>query len=231
MTRRFPDLKFAFLEGGVGWGCQLFADLIEHWERRGRKGIAEDERFRRSSTAGSSKSLVEKYGYDDMAAELARRDGWPSAEEDNPTGGGTVLDDFAPMRIARKEDLGELFSRFYFGCEADDRMNAVAFQTRINRFGMRLNAIFSSDIGHFDVPDMTRVVEEAWELVEDGAMSAEDFRDTSPSPTPCTYGAPRTRASSKARRWRRKQRRCWTSPRRAPPRNRPHLWTTSRRRD
>ena len=40
VTRRFPELNFAFLEGGVGWGCQLFADLIEHWERRGAKGIA-----------------------------------------------------------------------------------------------------------------------------------------------------------------------------------------------
>ena len=30
VTRRFPDLRFAFLEGGVGWGCQLFCDLIEH---------------------------------------------------------------------------------------------------------------------------------------------------------------------------------------------------------
>src|SRR6184192_3413422 len=34
VTRRFPDVNFGFLEGGVGWGCQLFADLIEHWERR-----------------------------------------------------------------------------------------------------------------------------------------------------------------------------------------------------
>src|SRR5258705_243591 len=40
VTRRFPDLRFAFLEGGVGWGCQLFCDLIEHWERRGAKGMA-----------------------------------------------------------------------------------------------------------------------------------------------------------------------------------------------
>ena len=40
VTRRFPELRFGFLEGGVGWGCQLFADLIEHWERRGAKGLA-----------------------------------------------------------------------------------------------------------------------------------------------------------------------------------------------
>ena len=38
VTRRFPELRFAFLEGGVGWACQLFGDLIEHWERRNAQG-------------------------------------------------------------------------------------------------------------------------------------------------------------------------------------------------
>src|SRR4029079_12698189 len=28
VTQRFPTLKFAFLEGGVGWACNLHADLI-----------------------------------------------------------------------------------------------------------------------------------------------------------------------------------------------------------
>src|SRR5256886_11447045 len=28
VTRRFPELNFAFLEGGVGWACSLYADLI-----------------------------------------------------------------------------------------------------------------------------------------------------------------------------------------------------------
>jgi hypothetical protein len=41
----------------------------------------------------------------------------------------------------------------------------------------RLNAIFSSDIGHFDVPDMTEVVPEAYELVEHGLINTDDFRD------------------------------------------------------
>jgi len=41
----------------------------------------------------------------------------------------------------------------------------------------RLNAIFSSDIGHFDVPDITEVLEEAYELVEDGLIDDNDFRD------------------------------------------------------
>ena len=81
VTRRFPDLNFAFLEGGVGWGCQLFADLIEHWERRGAKGIAymDPKKLDRKLL----RSLVDKYGYEDMAAELDKRDGWPSREEDD----------------------------------------------------------------------------------------------------------------------------------------------------
>ena len=43
--------------------------------------------------------------------------------------------------------------------------------------GARLNALFSSDIGHFDVPDMTEVVPEAYELVEHGLLDDDDFRD------------------------------------------------------
>src|SRR5467141_1593251 len=175
VTRRFPDLRFGFLEGGVGWGCQLFADLIEHWERRGAKGIAYMDP--KKLDRGLLKSLVEKYGDDDMAAELARRDGWPSKEEDELTGGMPVLDDFAACKIARKEDWVDLYARpYYFGCEADDRMNVTAFG-KANPFGARINAIFSSDIGHFDVPDMLSPVPEAHELVEDGLITSDDFRD------------------------------------------------------
>jgi len=35
--------------------------------------------------------------------------------------------------------------------------------------------VLSSDISHFDVPDMTEVLEEAWELVVERGMSEEDF--------------------------------------------------------
>jgi predicted TIM-barrel fold metal-dependent hydrolase len=175
VTRRFPDLNFAFLEGGVGWGCQLFADLIEHWERRSAKGLAymDPKKLDRALL----KSLADKYADADMVAELARRDGWPSAEEDNLTGGVDVMDDFAACKITRKEDWVDLYAKpYYFGCEADDRMNVTAFG-RANPFGARINAIFSSDIGHFDVPDMLSPVPEAYELVEDELITADDFRD------------------------------------------------------
>jgi hypothetical protein len=55
-------------------------------------------------------------------------------------------------------------------------MNVTAFG-RANPFGARINAIFSSDIGHFDVPDMLSPVPEAYELVEDELITSDDFRD------------------------------------------------------
>jgi hypothetical protein len=56
-------------------------------------------------------------------------------------------------------------------------VNAWAFNPRANPLGARLNAMLGSDVGHFDVPDMTGVIPEAWELVDDGLIDARDFRD------------------------------------------------------
>ena len=89
-----------------------------------------------------------------------------------------TLDEFAACKIERAEDIRELFAtNFYFGCEADDPINAWAFNTRVSPFGAKFKAIFSSDIGHWDVPDMREVVAEAYELVEKGLLTAEDFRE------------------------------------------------------
>ena len=40
VTRRFPQMKFSFLEGGVGWARSLLADLIGHWEKRNCEALA-----------------------------------------------------------------------------------------------------------------------------------------------------------------------------------------------
>jgi hypothetical protein len=89
-----------------------------------------------------------------------------------------TLDDWQRCQIEKAEDIRDLFvPNFYFGCEADDPLNATAFNSKMNPFGARLRAIFSSDIGHWDVPDMTEVLEEAYELVEDGLLTEDDFRD------------------------------------------------------
>ena len=62
---------------------------------------------------------------------------------------------------------------FYFGCEADDRSNAWAFNTKANPFGARLNA----DIGHFDVPDMMDLIRPR-DLEARAASGAESGRST-----------------------------------------------------
>ncbi len=175
VTRRFPQLNFAFLEGGVGWGVQLFCDLIEHWERKGAPALKrmEPDRLDRKLLM----KLVEDHGYTDIADALKARDGWPDPDGMRLTGQRTELDDYAPCKITRKEDWVDLYAKpYYFGCEADDRLNATAF-SRGNPFGAQLNAIYSSDIGHFDVIDYRDPLPEAYELVEEGHITSDNFRD------------------------------------------------------
>src|SRR5208282_3918392 len=162
VTRRFPELRFAFLEGGVGWASQLFGDLIEHWVRRSAKAL---ERMHPDKLDRAKlMSLVEKYGYGDMAAALHERGGLPDPEQAFLTGGVENIDDFSACKITRKEDWVDLYAKpYYFGCS--------------NPFGSKLNAIFSADIGHFDVIDMRHPLPEAYELVEDGHITADNFRD------------------------------------------------------
>jgi len=176
VTRRFPDLNFAFLEGGVGWACMLYADLIGHWEKRNRQALERTNPDRLDHRA--LLAFAQKYGRDAVAEAVRRGEGLQGDSNSRLTGGIEDLDDYFLCQIERKEDLQALFvPRFYFGCEADDPINAWAFNRRANPMSARLNAIFSSDIGHFDVPDMTAVVPEAYELVEHGLITEFDFRD------------------------------------------------------
>jgi hypothetical protein len=85
------------------------------------------------------------------------------------------------MRLAKLEkveDLRRLFEpNFYFGCEADDRLVSLAFDSKKLPFGAKLKPLFSSDIGHWDVPDLREVLEEAHELLEDGLITEAEFRE------------------------------------------------------
>ena len=176
VTRRFPDLNFAFLEGGVGWGCMLYADLIGHWEKRNGAAIRSTHPSKLDRAA--LLQLTEKYGRAAMVEAVRRGEGLEGDGNSTLTGGVEDPDDYFRCKIERKEDIRDLFvPRYYFGCEADDPVNAWAFDRRANPMGARLNALFSSDIGHFDVPDMAEVVPEAYELVEHGLLTDADFRD------------------------------------------------------
>jgi predicted TIM-barrel fold metal-dependent hydrolase len=176
VTRRFPGLRFAFLEGGVGWACMLYSDLIGHWKKRNPAALADIDPANLDREALIK--LFHQYGTKG-AAEQAERLRQEAPEPSPRTGDPDAsLDDFAACGIEHPQDIRELFvPQFYFGCEADDPANAWAFNRKANPYGARLGAVFGSDIGHFDVPDMTQVLPEAYELVEHELINEDDFRD------------------------------------------------------
>ena len=100
-----------------------------------------------------------------------------------------MLDEWAACRIRTVDDIRDLYvPPFFFGCEADDPITATAFDPKLNPFGARLQAMFGSDVAHWDVPDMSEVLEEAWEMVDHGLIDGKPSV-TSPSPTRCASTA------------------------------------------
>jgi predicted TIM-barrel fold metal-dependent hydrolase len=182
VTQRFPDLNFGFLEGGVGWACNLYADLMGHWEKRNRKFM--DERLKPSNLDRKRlRELLEQYTagnprFHGKLDEILERGLEPSQYDlslEEATRRDLDSDEFSKVEIRSKDDVRRLFSQnFYFGCEADDPMTAVAFN---DKMGLRLKPVLGSDISHFDVVDATEVLEEAFELVEHGLIDEENFRD------------------------------------------------------
>jgi hypothetical protein len=175
VTRRFPRLRFAFLEGGVAWACQLYADLVGHFEKRG------GERVRAYDPREIDRERMRAL-FDRFAPASFRRhaDALEAALHllADPDEDPAALDEFARCRIGRAEEIRDLFAvPFHFGCEADDPMNAAAFDRSRNPFGAKLKAIWGSDIGHWDVPDVREALPEAFELVERGLLAEEEFRD------------------------------------------------------
>jgi hypothetical protein len=170
VTRRFPRLNFAFLEGGVAWGALLLMDLVAHWQKRGGRNIHALDPARVDRTVFAQ--LLARYGGPRFDATVAATiDGSRDFAPDEP-------DDFARAGVATVEELIDRFvPHFYFGCEADDRANAWGFATHLNPGASRLNAVLGSDIGHWDVLDMRTVLLESRELVDCGAISEHDFRD------------------------------------------------------
>jgi predicted TIM-barrel fold metal-dependent hydrolase len=172
VTRRFPTLNFAFLEGGVHWACGLYADIVGHWKKRNSKAIHDLDPT--SMDRELMRKLISDYGEEKMTAKVDDIMQWLAQPQRHPKN----LDDWAACQAKKLEDLRALFvPHFYFGCEADDPMVAWAFNSKTNPMGVKFKAMMSSDIGHWDVTDMSEVVEEAYELVEDGLITEDDFRD------------------------------------------------------
>ena len=118
VTERFPTLNFGFLEGGVGWACNLYGDLFGHWEKRNRTFMdehlkptnldtAEFRRLFEQYTAGNPRyegkiddiiaQNLDALESDTSQAELTERD--------------LDSDDFARVHIDGPDDIRRLFTR------------------------------------------------------------------------------------------------------------------------
>jgi predicted TIM-barrel fold metal-dependent hydrolase len=172
VTRRFPQLAFGLLEGGVSWACQLYADLIGHWRKRSREAIHQLDPARIDTDLVLR--LFQQYGdrwFHKDVPGLA--EAFTKLEPAPP-----FLDEWEAAGIEKAEDIRDRFvPSFFFGCEADDVGVAWAMNARMNPLGAKLRAMFSSDLGHWDVEDMTGILPEAFELVEHELVSEADFRD------------------------------------------------------
>jgi hypothetical protein len=174
VTRRFPRLNISLLECGVGWAGILLGDIVEHWEKRNITQIS--QLFDPVHFDGEALArLVHRYGPEleatvdgDLVEALRSIPLWGVPPEEP--------DEFVHLGVTRASELRDLFvERFYFGCEADDRSVAYAFSPA-NPFGAEFKAMFSSDISHFDVPDMAEVVPDASKLLAKGLLTPEQFR-------------------------------------------------------
>lgn len=170
---RFPKLRFGFLEGGVAWAVMCYCDLMSHWHKRNGKAMREV--LNPALVDGKLfSSLVARYARRQTDGDLATLQGFTpgiAASADMP------IDEFEKSGIQSAEDIRDLFvEKFYFGCEGDDPLNAMAFNPRGIPFDARLKPLYGSDIGHWDVPDMSEIVEEAYELVKHGVIDERSLR-------------------------------------------------------
>jgi len=174
VPKRFPSLRFAFLEGGVAWAANLYSDLLGHFEKRSRAAISHYDPARLDR--GLLEKLFAEHAPRPIAARLDRLDEALLMLSD-PAEDAAATDEFAASGIASAEDVRDVFTRqLFFGCEGDDPMTALAFRTALHPLGARFRAIFASDIGHWDVPDAREVLALAFELVLRGHLGAEEFR-------------------------------------------------------
>jgi Amidohydrolase len=181
VTKRFPKLRVGLLEGGADWGARVYIHLVDRWQKRGREGLVHYD------PAATDRALYTEL-FRHYGGELTKGRSIEGEDLIRDTLGehytsrarqpkGAELDDFAAAGIESVEDIkARWVDSFFFGSESDDRTVAHAFNDKANPLGVKVNAIYSSDVGHWDVPDLTDVLAESWALVEEGAISEADFK-------------------------------------------------------
>src|SRR5262249_23314397 len=124
VTRRFPTIKFAFKEGGVGWAVSLYCSLFERWHKRNLQSL--DNVNPANLNLEEFKELCRKYG-DKFIEE--RLDGPLVLSELEAGGGGPPAewDEWRHCGVQQPSDIYDRFvPHFFFGCEGDDRVTSWA---------------------------------------------------------------------------------------------------------
>jgi len=159
----------------MSWARSLYSELIAHWIKRN------GEAMQLYNPAAIERAALLKY-----AREYGGRVSGERVDEVldsliNRMGAGydaDLLDEFAPSAVRSPEEIRDIFTAsFYFGCEGDDPLNSLAWQAMGTPFDAKLKAIYGSDIGHWDVPDMRECAEEAYEPVEEGLLDRDQLRE------------------------------------------------------
>ena len=169
VTRRFPRMNFAFLEGGVAWAAALYSDIVGHWEKRNLAGAPGPPRPRPHRPRSD--------GRDDGSL----RPGRPRlpARPDPPSARGPRTCSTSGPRAASSEagDIKAPVRRPLLLRLRGRRPAHLAWPStpRSTRSAPSSQAMMGSDIAHWDVPDMTEVLEEAWEMVEHGWIDEAAF--------------------------------------------------------
>ncbi|MBL7496787.1 amidohydrolase family protein [Frankia sp. CNm7] len=166
---RFPELRIALLEGGVAGGVRVLGDLVSRFEKRGADGLGRLDPARLDPAelarlAARHAPELTRYRPEQLVPGVSAVDG--------------QVDDFARAGVGSVEDIRDAFCRgFYWGCEGDDPLVGLAYDTRVNPPGARLRPMMGSDLGHWDVPSFTHPLREAYELVEDGILTPAQFEE------------------------------------------------------
>jgi predicted TIM-barrel fold metal-dependent hydrolase len=164
VTNRFPQLRFGFMEGGATWAAQLYSSLLSYWEKRNRVAIRNYDPA--AVDMGLLTELFARHGKGYPPVDLGAALGVGMSADDE------FVDEWAASGVESRADIRDRFATaFFFGCEADDPLIPLAFEP-----GTPLRVMFSSDISHWDVPDMAAILPEAYEAVEGGRLGAEAFR-------------------------------------------------------
>lgn len=180
VTARFPALTFGFMEGGCAWGGVLLQGLKERWEKRSADGIHQFDS--RNVDQQQMASLFMEYANGIVAEHITDADGFDPPPRDVGMGekdrqDPKLVDEFHACGMSRAEDLIDRFARpFFFGCEADEPYAGAALRGEGMPFETPIQALFSSDMGHWDVADSRTVTVEAYQQLEDGLMSETQYR-------------------------------------------------------